>query len=673
MVDKANVYPKSGNNPTISNSDSSKSNIGICFSGGGSRAMTCAWGQMLGLRTLNMIDKARYISSVSGGTWASSIYTYLPDNITDDDLLGAYYPPENLSLTDGTGKLNVNILKEHSLGQAPAGMGIEELAKWGAIFLILNSSSDYKWLWAFLVGKFILEPYGLRAERKNRLRLSSWWSSSKYFSLSLNYATSHFPQGAPSTDDFFFVRSGGRPFVIMNNNIMENYGSNIVQLPNQVTPVSGGAQGQTPDATIIGGGSVESYGYSSTLDQNSADSSPVDITISQPYSLIDAVSTSSAFFAEAIANLIKTQVSDPEKKKEFISQIEANLKPEHKETLLAKAKEDFLEIGEDISGIIGKYLEKNVLEDLSFLDKIIPTYNYWPIGKVSKNREMGFTDGGTLDNTGVIGLLAQTDTGSTCQDPISLIVFDNPDTPLEKKNGNIIAASQAAPLFGIDFDTRNGIYQPFTEAQKDPASKDFKATSLITVFNNSQDSSGNTPFDNLVTGLYAASCRASPGEEPDDSENSGKVCKSLICGWKYLCKLLKILDAKKFSGVFRDDSKVNTEPAFYQLELTTVDNSLANVTAGRAVNVIYIQNAKIMHWQNEIGDEELKKEIAEGQEESLDPFKAFKDFPYYSTFTKIGLEAKESNALSQMWAWAVSDDSSPLKKPLQTFIKNATS
>ncbi|MDY6855868.1 MAG: hypothetical protein SWO11_14400 [Thermodesulfobacteriota bacterium] len=246
---------------------------------------------------------------------------------------------------------------------------------------------------------------------------------------------------------------------------------------------------------------------------------------------------------------------------------------------------------------------------------------------------MGFTDGGTLDNTRIIGLLAQTDTGSSSQDPINIVVFDNTDTPLEKKNGNIITANQAAPLFGIDFDTSNGKYKPFTDFQKDPDNKAFKSASLITVFNNSKLPSGNTPFDNLVKGLYAASCGASSGEEPDDS-------------------------------------KVNTEPAFYQLELRTVDNSLVNVTAGRTVNIIYIQNAKIMNWQNKIGDEKLKSEIVEGQEKSTDIFKAFKDFPYYSTFFKIGLEAEESNTLSQMWAWAISDDSSPLKNQLQTFMNN---
>ncbi len=61
MANKVNIYPKSGNNPTIAYSDSSRPNIGVCFSGGGSRALTCAWGQMLGLKTLKLFDKIRYI------------------------------------------------------------------------------------------------------------------------------------------------------------------------------------------------------------------------------------------------------------------------------------------------------------------------------------------------------------------------------------------------------------------------------------------------------------------------------------------------------------------------------------------------------------------------------------------------------------------------------------
>ena len=63
-----------------------RKNIAVCFSGGGSRALTCAWGQLLGLNTLKdesgkpLLDEVRYISSVSGGSWAAVLYTFRPES-----------------------------------------------------------------------------------------------------------------------------------------------------------------------------------------------------------------------------------------------------------------------------------------------------------------------------------------------------------------------------------------------------------------------------------------------------------------------------------------------------------------------------------------------------------------------------------------------------------------
>ena len=616
MKYSANIYSKDKDNPTITNSDESKSNIGLCFSGGGSRAMTCAWGQMLGLSELNLMDKIRYISSVSGGTWASSIYTYLPDGISDDALLGAYYPPEKLSLSDDNdlGVFNINhLLDKNSLGQAPAGMHLDKLGLEALYFYILFAFSEHeKWLWASLVGKFILKPYKLQAKEDMLKHLLKPWKSTKQFSLSEIYAKENFPTNAPPLDEFYFTRDN-RPFLIMNNNIMEkidegsSHKVNIVQLPNQVTPVAGGALGKTPDGKITGGGLVESYGVCSTLlNPKSTLSSPVDIEITQPYSLIDIVSTSSAFFAESIEKWLSPwfgkQMADSDKKRALIAQIDANLSQEQKEFLIkqqkSKSVEDFIEI-----------LLLRLLEELPY---IVPSYNYWSV-EDGKNQERPYTDGGTLDNTGVLGMLAQTDTGGG-EEPIKLIVFDNTDTPLEKKNGKVIAGSGIAPLFGIDFNEGSGEYQPFTDNQKDYLHKDFITTSLITLFDNKSNL-----FDKLVNGLYNG----------------------------------------------------NTQPAFYEIELITVDNTLAGVTGGREVNLLYIQNAKMMDWQDSIGDNKLKKEIMEGQWSHICPEKAFANFPYYSTFSKIGLEAKESNALSQMWAWAIADDRSSLKKQLQIFIGNS--
>lgn len=696
MSKQVKIYPNQDTNPTIANSDSSKANLGFCFSGGGSRALTCAWGQMLGMDTLNLMDKPRYISSVSGGTWASSIYTFLPETYTDKDLLGTYVAPKNLSLDDEQGTFNINTLSDHSFGNVPAGTNIDDLLTAAGAFIATNGLDNHQWLWANIIGKLVLEHYDLRAEGETS------WMSTKSFSLSQEYATANFPQKKPSSDNFFFVRPG-RPFIIMNDNIMQKVTStdgkvkNIVQLPNQLTPVSGGVKGQTPNGQIIGGGQVESYAYASTLDQTSADTSPVDVSVKQPYSLIDIASTSSAFFAQAIASFVQAKVSDTESKEGLVSDIESILTENEKESLLARYGDDVVEVGKeivdevvDLADYIGtdshaaydnssKIGIKNAilqsLEDFAGqslnslvpLDNIIPRYNYWPIGKNSKNEEMLFTDGGTLDNTGVIGMLSQTDTGANDQEPISLVAFVNTDSPLVIKNNKIISAGQAAPLFGIDFDDDSGEYQPYTETQKDPQHADFDAMSLIAVFANPADNNGETVFDKLVKGLYATNCGANAGEQPDDD-------------------------------------KTGSAPAFHQMELTTIANPLANISAGRSVKMLYLQNAKMLDWQNSIGDNTLKSEIIVGQNQPQTelwnyisdgvrflefyykdkksfkkatadilkkPACAFDNFPYYSTFTKIGLEAKESNALSQMWAWAIADDASALKKELSDFIASA--
>lgn len=66
------------------------------------------------------------------------------------------------------------------------------------------------------------------------------------------------------------------------------------------------------------------------------------------------------------------------------------------------------------------------------------------------------------------------------------------------------------------------------------------------------------------------------------------------------------------------------------------------------MELLYVQNAKMLNWQNAFGDSDLKAEISEGQEPSASGPTSFKTFPYYDLFYKMGLEAKESNGLSQM-------------------------
>ena len=58
-------------------------NVGVAFSGGGTRAAAAALGQLRALDQLGALQRMRYISSVSGGTWACIPYVYLPRPFSD--------------------------------------------------------------------------------------------------------------------------------------------------------------------------------------------------------------------------------------------------------------------------------------------------------------------------------------------------------------------------------------------------------------------------------------------------------------------------------------------------------------------------------------------------------------------------------------------------------------
>lgn len=80
-----------------------RENVGLAFSGGGSRSFSATLGYLRGLHDLKLLDRVRYIGGISGGSWAASAYTYAQLNTpnvaaSDEELLGDIVSPQNLSL-----------------------------------------------------------------------------------------------------------------------------------------------------------------------------------------------------------------------------------------------------------------------------------------------------------------------------------------------------------------------------------------------------------------------------------------------------------------------------------------------------------------------------------------------------------------------------------------------
>ena len=84
-------------------------NVGVCLSGGGSRAFTAGIGQLQALQALqangsSLLNQTRALTTVSGGGWIGIPFVFLPASVSDSDFLGTYVEPANLTL-DGLGDL----------------------------------------------------------------------------------------------------------------------------------------------------------------------------------------------------------------------------------------------------------------------------------------------------------------------------------------------------------------------------------------------------------------------------------------------------------------------------------------------------------------------------------------------------------------------------------------
>jgi hypothetical protein len=129
--------------------------LGLAFSGGGFRALCITARALQQFQANKLMKSVDYISAVSGGSWASTIYTYYqsgngrPNN--DEDLLGPYVPPEGLT-NDFLGNLS-------SMRLAFAATARLELVL--AVLIIEAQLKLRPWetIWQSTIAKAILEPY----------------------------------------------------------------------------------------------------------------------------------------------------------------------------------------------------------------------------------------------------------------------------------------------------------------------------------------------------------------------------------------------------------------------------------------------------------------------------------------------------------------------------------
>jgi hypothetical protein len=591
---QARLYPAPAAN------GASAPSFGVCLSGGGSRALTCALGQLSGLRSLpdpddparTLLDRVKYLSSVSGGSWASVLFTFLPltidgQPVSDDDFLIAPLDPANLRKQDASVKTQANVayLAPYCLGTAPGHFNPHDIAQllyrvydWG----LFGSSAKRSWWWIAAVGELILKPFGLYAAFYDSN--IDFIQPSSFFSLSDDYIKTRIQPDNPTIDPTkFYTCRAKRPALFVNTNLMQNFRApNTAQLPIQATPIDTGILGQSPDGAIVGGGSVESFTFTSTLAGAGSAPNLAAVTETRRYSLCDIAGCSSAFFAAALLTYINMAFND--------------IMAEVKKFLQSKGFKDW-EI--DAILIALKVAWGALIADLEAdASELIPQYNYWPLGAVTQtppvNATYGFSDGGNFDNTGILGLLARTDANR-------VIAFINGETALSKdpNSHQVLVDGQLPLVFGYHAKPINGTYQSYGGMQPG------EPLSYVQVFADAGDA-----FKALRQGLYDASC-----------------------------------------GGANMDASLGTCTAAFVQKLTTVDNPVAHIKGGREVTVLWIYNNRVGKWQDAITDAGIKTDLSWGQ--STPPLGPLARFPHYDTGLQIGIGAEPVNMLAQLSAWNV--------------------
>ncbi len=278
--------------------------IGLCFSGGGTRALAAAMGQYRALDHIGALERARYISSVSGGTWASSLFTFYRsgDGLPADDaeFLGPITPPGEIT------RRGLTRLPRTRLGY------VATLSLRDALFDLAKKKVPADRLWIEAVGRTYLRNFGLYDPE-----------DPAYFSL--DDETVHRIKGAnPELEHatFHTVRKEGhRPFLVMNSCIVGPSSVAPFALEDLVhfeyTPL---AVGSSHPLTVtftskerkkgyrtreVGGGFIELFAFGGAASRKApgecrAEKPPTTCTLDglplppRPYTLADAAGTSSA-------------------------------------------------------------------------------------------------------------------------------------------------------------------------------------------------------------------------------------------------------------------------------------------------------------------------------------------------------------------------------------------
>jgi hypothetical protein len=625
-------------------------NVGVCLSGGGSRALTAGMGQLQALSylTLNgqpLLSQVKALSTVSGGSWLGVPFEFLrASGPTDAAYLGTYntdpgsVTPAQLALLPA-GNAGVPISSDFFM---PEMLALE------AYLLYRFESVPANMLWQTVIALNILSAYGLYAAGTN-LAPADMFS---YDQASLAQITAANQNLASETVYLFADQVGTgrmrRPYLICNMGMFltepntPQTGAELLA-PVQATPfftgIVGTPTGVDANGLTPGGGGVASFAFNSIYVSSSGSGSSATVKAAQlrQWSLTDIVGTSSAFYADKLENQINEWEANPWELVTLLAQymdeilkwiehhLTAEAKPQAKAFVMRAtgttaasptapaspaspatpaAPAALTPLASPTASITSADELAVMKFSTSELGDIDPAYFYWPVTNpsvVTSPLPTRFADGGDFENTGINGMLAYSDIDR-------VISFVNTETPMAAgaygvSDGNggfipntyIVVDESIPPLFG---------YQPYETGdidQKNPKEKGYV--------------------------LYAG---ASVTDYPQYAHN-------------------QVFDSSCFPALLQGlwaASNGNTQPAiFTQQSLQVMPNSWFGIAGGKTVTVVWCYLSAVSAWTNLFqNNPDVAAIIANAVSKD--------HFPHYDTID-TSLSATEVNLLSGLTAWCV--------------------
>ncbi len=396
---------------------------GVCISGGGSRSLAAAMGELRGLEALGVLPQIGWLSTVSGGTWAGTLFNWAPAEISDAELLGPLeLDPSQLRWDSGGPADDLGVLDAHAIGSAATRLGLEEmLAKAIELYYRGIAASE---LWPRAIGELVLAPFDLGD------------TPSRYFSWTSGWLARGILADNPGlrASDFLLTRPD-RPYLITNSTLFypPNPGHPMVSLEAPVRPAGAGGPrnawevGYDFETTPISAGIPPAFANAGPPNPGQPSSADLGGGWIDPF---------------AMGSIAPSTVS-----------------PDGRFRVPTPPNRFRLSDAAGLSSVAFVYdlLDLAHQRGIHFLDDMVPETVYWPVCRAAQlprnaARSYLFGDGGNLENQGIMALLRR-----KLQ---KVIAFVNTETQLTMSGNEVIVDSDLPPLFGLEWSGAANAYVP---------------------------------------------------------------------------------------------------------------------------------------------------------------------------------------------------------------------